>query len=88
MTRALSPQSTMVADMSGLAEPGKTDYVHRLLSTAEAHREQYGFPHWVIYDEAHLLGNGEKAHWVRRGGSPSQNAIPHTYGTATNMCER
>ena len=43
-------------DMSGLAEASKADYVHRLRSTAEAHREQYGFPHWVIFDEAHLLG--------------------------------
>jgi len=58
----------MVVDMSGLAEPSKTDYVHRLRSTAEAHREQHGFPHWVIYDEAHLLGNYEQAHWARRGG--------------------
>ncbi len=54
--------------MSGLAEPSKTDYVHRLRSTAEAHREQHGFPHWVIYDEAQLLGADEQAHWARRGG--------------------
>jgi len=55
-------------EMSGLAEASKIDYVHRLRSTAEAHREQYGFPHWVIYDEAHLLGPDEQAHWTRRGG--------------------
>ncbi|KKC03579.1 HAD family hydrolase [Mycobacterium nebraskense] len=65
---ALRPNSGMVVDLSGLAEPGKTDYVRRLRSTAEAHREQYGFPHWVIYDEAHLLGIGAEAHWARRGG--------------------
>lgn len=68
LVSALRPDSSMVVDMSGLTEPQQTDYVHRLRSTAEAHREQYGFPHWVIYDEAHLLGNEEQAHWARRGG--------------------
>jgi hydroxymethylpyrimidine pyrophosphatase-like HAD family hydrolase len=68
VVNAMRPQSSMVVDMSGLNEPSKTDYVHRLRSTAEAHREQYGYPHWVIYDEAHLLGDGEQAHWARRGG--------------------
>jgi len=55
-------------DMSGVPDPTKMDYLHRLRSTAEAHREQHGFPHWVIYDEAHLLGTEEEAHWARRGG--------------------
>jgi hypothetical protein len=68
VVNTLRPQSSMVVDLSGLAEPSKTDYVHRLWSTAEAHREQHGYPHWVIYDEAHLLGNDEEAHWARRGG--------------------
>ncbi|MGD1237568.1 HAD hydrolase family protein [Mycobacterium seoulense] len=68
LVNALRPNAGMVVDLSGLAEPTKTDYVHRLRSTAEAHREQYGFPHWVIYDEAHLLGYAEEAHWARRGG--------------------
>ncbi|MGO9506278.1 MAG: HAD hydrolase family protein [Mycobacterium sp.] len=65
---ALHPQSSAVVDMSGLAEAHKVDYLQRLRSTAEAHRERYGFPHWVIYDEAHLLGTDEQAHWARRGG--------------------
>ena len=65
---ALHPQSSAVVDMSGLAEADKVDYLQRLRSTAEAHREQYGFPHWVIYDEAHLLGTDEQARWARRGG--------------------
>jgi len=64
----LHPDTSIVADLSGLAEPIKVDYVHRLWSTAEAHREEHGFPHWVIYDEAHLLGTHEEAHWTRRGG--------------------
>jgi hydroxymethylpyrimidine pyrophosphatase-like HAD family hydrolase len=68
LVNALRPHSGMVVDLSGLAEPSKSGYVHRLRSTAEAHREQHGFPHWVIYDEAHLLGNNEEAHWARRGG--------------------
>ncbi len=73
---ALRPNSGMVVDLSGLAEPDKTDYVHRLRATAEAHREQYGFPHWVIYDEAHLLGIGEEAHWARRGGYVLCSFVP------------
>jgi hydroxymethylpyrimidine pyrophosphatase-like HAD family hydrolase len=68
LVAALRPDSSMVVDLSGRDQPSKTDYVQRLRSTAEAHREQHGFPHWVIYDEAHLLGNGEEAHWARRGG--------------------
>lgn len=62
------PDISIVVDMSGLAEANKIDYVHRLRATAEAHREQHGFPHWVIYDEAHLLGGDPDAHWIRRGG--------------------
>lgn len=68
VVNALRPNSSIVVDLSALAEPHKGDYVHRLRSTAEAHREQHGFPHWVIYDEAHLLGSDEGAHWARRGG--------------------
>ena len=68
LVNALRPYSSMVVDLSELAEPDKIDYMHRLRSTAEAHREQHGFPHWVIYDEAHLLGAEKQAHWARRGG--------------------
>lgn len=68
LVSALRPQSSIVVDMSGLAEASKSDYMHRLRLTAEAYREQHGFPHWVIYDEAHLLGAEEHAHWTRRGG--------------------
>ncbi|WP_231980456.1 HAD-IIB family hydrolase [Mycobacterium sp. E2497] len=76
LVNALRPNSGMVVDLSGLAEPGKTDYVHRLRSTAEAHRERYGYPHWVVYDEAHLLGMGEEAHWARRGGYVLCSFVP------------
>jgi hypothetical protein len=68
LVNTLHPQSSVVVDMSGMAQPSKTDYMRRLRSTAEAHRERYGFPHWVIYDEAHLLGADEQARWARRGG--------------------
>lgn len=30
--------------------------------------EQHGFPHWTVYDEAHLLGPGQEVRWVRRCG--------------------
>lgn len=76
LVNALCPDSGIVVDLSGLAEPGKTDYVHRLRATAEAHRERYGFPHWVVYDEAHLLGMGEQAHWARRGGYVLCSFVP------------
>jgi len=68
LVNALRPQSSLVVDMSGLTEASKSDYMHRLRLTAEAYREEHGFPHWVIYDEAHLLGSEEHAHWTRRGG--------------------
>jgi hydroxymethylpyrimidine pyrophosphatase-like HAD family hydrolase len=64
----LRPNTSMVVDLSALAEPTQIDYLHRLRTAAEAHREQHGFPHWVIYDEAHLLGGDEEARWARRGG--------------------
>lgn len=64
----LDPRTSLVVDLSGVPDPTKAEYLHRLRSTAEAHREQHGFPHWVIYDEAHLLGIDEEAHWARRGG--------------------
>jgi hypothetical protein len=37
-----------------------------LRSPMVASREQHGFPHWVIYEEAHLLGTDEQAHRARR----------------------
>lgn len=64
----LRPHTSVVVDLSGLTSPHKTDYLHRLWSAAGVHREAHGFPHWVIYDEAHLLGSHEEAHWTRRGG--------------------
>ena len=76
LVNALHPHSSMVIDMSGLADPIKLAYLHRLRSTAEAHRERYGFPHWVIYDEAQLLGADEQARWVRRGGYVLSSFVP------------
>jgi hydroxymethylpyrimidine pyrophosphatase-like HAD family hydrolase len=68
LVTVLRPDASMVVDLSKLDQPSKTAYVQRLRSTAEANREQHGFPHWVIYDEAQLLGIGGEAHWARRGG--------------------
>lgn len=64
----LHPNNSVVLDLSALVEPDKLDYLHRLRPTIEAHRQQHGFPHWVIYDEAHLLGTDQAARWTRRGG--------------------
>jgi len=64
----LHPSTRIVLDMSGVAEADKIDYLHRLRSTVEAHRERHGLPHWVIYDEAHLLGTDRVPRWTRRGG--------------------
>ena len=72
----LHPHTSIVADLSGLAGPHKSDYLHRLRRTAEVHREEHGFPHWVIYDEAHLLGTHEEAHWARRGGCVLSSFTP------------
>jgi hydroxymethylpyrimidine pyrophosphatase-like HAD family hydrolase len=65
---ALRPNTSIVVDLSALAQPDKVHYSHRLRLAAEAHREERGLPHWVIYDEAHLLGTHEDAPWTRRGG--------------------
>jgi hydroxymethylpyrimidine pyrophosphatase-like HAD family hydrolase len=64
----LHPNSSIVLDMSGLAQRDKPDYLRRLRTTVEAYRERHGFPHWVIYDEAHLLGTDQAARWLRRAG--------------------
>lgn len=64
----LHPSSSMVVDISNLVDSDKSSYVHRLRATVEAHREEHGFPHWVIYDEAQLLGPEQEARWARRGG--------------------
>ena len=76
LVNSLHPHTSMVVDMSGVAEPAKIEYLHRLRSTAEAHREHHGFPHWVIYDEAHLLGTDEEARWARRGGYVLSSLAP------------
>jgi hydroxymethylpyrimidine pyrophosphatase-like HAD family hydrolase len=72
----LHPHTSIVVDLSGLAGPHKSDYLHRLRRTAEVHREERGFPHWVIYDEAHLLGTHEEARWARRGGCVLSSFTP------------
>ncbi len=64
----LHPGTSVIVDLSALTVEDKHDYVHRLRPLVEARRERHGFPHWVIYDEAHLLGPQEEQHWMRRGG--------------------
>lgn len=67
LVKTLQPHTSIVVDMSALSTESKIDYLHRLRSTAEAHRERYGFPHWMLYDEAHLLGTDEQPSWMRHG---------------------
>jgi hypothetical protein len=85
----LGPYTSIVVDLSALAEPNKIDYLHRLRPAAEAHREQHGFPHWVIYDEAHLLGTQDEARWVSRGGyvlsSFAPKSLPATELDSTDV---
>jgi hypothetical protein len=72
----LHPNNSIVLDVSGLAEQDKPDYLHRLRTTVEAYRERHGFPHWVIYDEAHLLGTDQAARWLRRAGHVLSSFAP------------
>ena len=76
LVKLLHPQASIVVDISALADPDKIDYMHQLRLTAEAHREERGFPHWVIYDEAHLLGVHEEARWTLRGGCVLSSFTP------------
>jgi hydroxymethylpyrimidine pyrophosphatase-like HAD family hydrolase len=64
----IHPNNSIVLDMSGLAQRDKPDYLRRLRTAVEAYRERHGFPHWVIYDEAQLLGIDQAARWQRRTG--------------------
>jgi hydroxymethylpyrimidine pyrophosphatase-like HAD family hydrolase len=72
----LQPYTGLVVDMSALPTGDKVDYLHRLRPAAAAHREAQGFPHWVIYDEAHLLGADQQPRWTRRGGYLLSSFIP------------
>jgi hypothetical protein len=77
----LHPHASIVVDISALVDQDKVDYLHRLRPTAEAYREQRGFPHWVIYDEAHLLGAEAEARWARRGGYVLSSFAPASLPT-------
>ncbi len=68
LLETLHPGASLVVDLSALDQSQKMDFLQRIRSAAEVHREVSGFPHWVIYDEAHLLGADEQAPWTRRGG--------------------
>ncbi|MCI4674131.1 helicase HerA domain-containing protein [Candidatus Mycolicibacterium alkanivorans] len=72
----LHPHISIVVDLSGLTSPHKVDYLHRLRSAASVHREARGFPHWTIYDGAHLLGHHPEAHWTHRGGCVLSSFAP------------
>ncbi len=72
----LHPHTGLVVDVSALPTVEKIDYLQRLRPAAEAHREARGFPHWVIYDEAHLLGAEQQPHWTRRGGYLLSSFLP------------
>lgn len=64
----LSPWSSAVVDLSALPEDQKPSYMQRLRVAAEVQREEKGFPHWVVVDEAHLLREDDEEPWMRRGG--------------------
>ncbi|QFS90196.1 Sugar phosphatase YidA [Mycobacterium sp. THAF192] len=68
LLETLHPRTSLVVDLSSLELAEKIDYVQRLRAVAETHRESHGFPHWVVYDEAHLLGSELEPRWLRRGG--------------------
>ncbi|MEY8016270.1 HAD family hydrolase [Mycobacterium servetii] len=72
----LQPHTGLVVDLSALPTAEKIGYLHRLRPAAEAQREARGFPHWVIYDEAHLLGADQQPHWTRRGGNLLSSFMP------------
>ena len=72
----LQPHTGVVVDISALPTVEKIDYLQRLRPAAEAHREARGYPHWVIYDEAHLLGAEQQPHWTRRGGYLLSSFLP------------
>jgi len=47
--------ASLVLDLSGLPETEKASYLRRLPASIAAERAEYGTPHWVITDEAHLI---------------------------------
>ncbi|CAN3127459.1 HAD-IIB family hydrolase [Mycobacterium sp. smrl_JER01] len=78
LVEMLHPRTSLVVDLSALDGDAKRGYAHRLRTVVEAHRERHGFPHWVIWDEAHLLGPGQEQRWVRRGGYVLSSFAPAT----------
>ena len=47
-------RASLVLDLSGLPGEAKASYLRRLPASVAAERAEYGVPHWVITDEAHL----------------------------------
>ncbi|HET8560762.1 MAG TPA: HAD-IIB family hydrolase [Marmoricola sp.] len=47
-------QTSLVLDLSGLSTDEQLGYLRRLPEAVAAQRGRYGFPHWVVYDEAHM----------------------------------
>lgn len=47
-------RASLVLDLSGLPQSGKSAYLHRLPAAIAAERAEHGIPHWVITDEADL----------------------------------
>ena len=75
----LHPLSSVVLDLSGLVEDEKTAYVRRLAAVGRAQREQYGVPHWVVFDEAHLRGGREldaEGTWTPQSGYVLSSFMP------------
>lgn len=47
-------QTSLVLDLSGLSTDEQLGYLRRLPEAVAAQRGRHGFPHWVVYDEAHM----------------------------------
>jgi len=72
------PDISVVVEMSRLAEPRKFDYVLRLRAAAQAHREEHGFPDWLVYDGRQLFGGDTDAPGIRPGGWSLSSFDPAT----------
>ncbi|HET8603299.1 MAG TPA: HAD-IIB family hydrolase [Marmoricola sp.] len=62
-------QTSLVLDLSGMSTDEQLDYLRRIPDAVAAQRSRYGFPHWVIYDEAQMHA------WLGEAGA-SRAAVP------------
>ncbi len=72
----LEHNTSVVVDLSALNESARASYMSRLRLCAEARREERGYPHWIVLDEAHLLRHEASAGWAHRGGYVLSTFVP------------